>query len=124
MLIKRILLVDDEESILDTYSLLLAENGYSVVTSSSGNLALEQFLHQSFDLVITDLSMHDGDGFGLIEAIRDRTDKIPIIAFTGNGGYRSVKEFLSLLGTNTLIEKSCSNEVFISCVRNCLQKTA
>ena len=29
MLIKRILLVDDEECILDTYSLLLAENGYT-----------------------------------------------------------------------------------------------
>ena len=121
MLIKRILLVDDEESILDTYSLLLAENGYSVVTSSSGNLALEQFLHQSFDLVITDLSMHDGDGFGLIEKIRDISTKIPIIAFTGNGSYKSIKKFLSLLGTNTLVEKSCSNETFISCVKNCLQ---
>lgn len=122
MLIKRILLVDDEESILDTYSLLLVENGFSVVTSSSGNLALEQFLHQSFDLVITDLSMHDGDGFGLIEKIREISTKTPIIAFTGNGSYKSIKEFLSLLGTNTLIEKSCSNETFITSVKDCLQE--
>jgi CheY-like chemotaxis protein len=113
MLIKRILLVDDEKCILDTYSLLLAENGYTVVTTNCGNKALEQFFRQSFDLVITDLSMHDGDGFRLIEAIRERSPKNPIIAFTGNGGYRSVKEFLSLLGTNALIEKSCSNEKYL-----------
>jgi len=124
MLIKRILLVDDEECILDTYSLLLVENGYTVITTNSGNKALDQFLCQSFDLVITDLSMHDGDGFRLIEAIRERSEKMPIIAFTGNGEYRSVKEFLSLLGTNALMEKSCSNEAFITCVNNCLQAKA
>ena len=96
--------------------------GTLVVTTNCGNKALEQFFHQSFDLVITDLSMHDGDGFRLIEAVRERFPKTTIIAFTGNGGYRSVKEFLSLLGTNALIEKSCSNEVFISCVRDSLEK--
>jgi len=124
MLIKRILLVDDEECILDTYSLLLAENGYTVVTTNCGNKALEQFLRQSFDLVITDLYMHDGDGFRLVEEIRERSPNKPIIAFTGYGRNKSVKAFLSLLGTNALIEKSCNNEIFISCVRDSLEKRA
>jgi len=124
MLVKRILLVDDEELILDTYSLLLEENGYTVITSNCGNKALEQFLRQSFDLVITDLYMHDGDGFRLVEAIRERSPNKPIIAFTGSGRNKSVKAFLSLLGTNALIEKSCNNEIFISCVRDSLEKRA
>jgi len=121
MLVKKILLVDDEKMILEAYSLLLGENGYTVVTADSGRKAREEFFSQSFDLVITDLRMTDGDGFRLIEEIRGRSPKIPVIAFTGNG-YTSVKEFVSLLGANVLIEKSCSNETFISCVRDYLQR--
>ena len=120
MLIKKILLVDDEKMILETYSLLLGENGYLVVTADSGRKALIEFFSQSFDLVITDLKMPDGDGFRFIEEIKGRSPKIPVIAFTGNG-HASVKEFVSLLGANVLIEKSCSNETFIACVKDYLQ---
>jgi len=121
MLIKKILLVDDEEIILETYSLLLGENGYLVVTADSGRKALKEFFSQSFDLVITDLKMPDGDGFRLIEEIKEWAPKLPVIAFTGNGN-TSVKEFVSLLGANNvLIEKSCSNETFMACVRDYLQ---
>ena len=120
MLIKKILLVDDEKMILETYSLLLGENGYLVVTADSGRKALKEFFSQSFDLVITDLKMPDGDGFRLIEEIKGWAPKIPVIAFTGNGN-SSVKEFVSLLGANVLIEKSCSNETFMACVRDYLQ---
>lgn len=69
MLEKKILLVDDEESILQTYALLLEENGYHVVTANCGRKALEEFLSQSFDLVITDLAMPDVDGFTFIEKV-------------------------------------------------------
>jgi DNA-binding NtrC family response regulator len=120
MLEKKILLVDDEETILDTYSLLLGEKGYSVVTAENGIKALEEFSRNSFDLVITDLAMPDGDGFKLLEEIKGRSPKTPVIVFTGKR-YKAVKEFVSLLGAQELIEKSCSNEIFISCVKNSLQ---
>ena len=120
MLEKKILLVDDEEAILDTYSLLLGEKGYSVVTADNGRKALEEFSRNCFDLVITDLAMPDGDGFELLEAIKVRSPKTPVIVFTGKR-YRAVKEFVDLLGAHELIEKSCSNEVFISCVKNSLR---
>ena len=120
MLEKKILLVDDEETILDTYSLLLGEKGYSVVTAVNGRKALEEFSRNSFDLVITDLAMPGGDGFKLLEEIKGRSPKTPVIVFTGKR-YKAVKEFVSLLGAQELIEKSCSNEIFISCVQNSLQ---
>ena len=101
---------------------IVEENGYTVVTADSDRKALEEFYSQSFDLVITDLRIPDGDGFKLIEEIKQRSPKIPVIAFTGKG-YKSVKDFISLLRVDTLIEKTCSNETFISCVRNCLQMT-
>lgn len=119
---KRILLVDDEDIILDTYSSLLSEKGYTVVTASSGTKALEEFLNQPFDLVVTDLAMTDGDGFGLLEKIKKRYPDTPTIVLTGKR-YRIVSEFVSLLGVNALIEKPCSNEIFLSCVRDSLNQS-
>jgi DNA-binding NtrC family response regulator len=119
---KKILLIDDEESILQTYALLLEENGYCVVTANCGKKALEEFFSQSFDLVITDLTMPDVDGFTVIEEVKNNAPNTPVITFTGNGhGYKSVKAYVSLLGSCALLEKSCSNEAFISCVRNSLE---
>ena len=117
---KKILLVDDEPVILETYSALLSEKGFSVVTASSGREALETFSRNSFDLVITDLAMPDGDGFKLLEEIKEISPHTPVIVFTGKI-YRAVKEFVALLGANELLEKSCSTELFISRIKESLQ---
>lgn len=117
---KRILLVDDEAIVLDTYSTLLSEKGYTVVTANCGRQAIEEFYLQSFDLVITDLTMSDGDGFTLLKEIKKKSPDTPVLVITGYG-YQSIKEFVTLLGANELIKKSCSNEVFISCVENSLE---
>ena len=117
---KRILLVDDEAFILDTYSSLLEEKGYTVATACSGRKAFEVFSCCSFDLLITDLAMDDGDGFTLIDEIQDIAPYTPIIVFTGRK-YTNSKKFITLLGANELIQKPCSNELFISCVSNSLQ---
>ena len=117
---KKILLVDDEPVILETYSALLSEKGFSVVTASSGREALETFSHNSFDLVITDLAMPDGDGFKLLEEIKEISPHTPVIVFTGKI-YRAVKEFVELLGANELLEKSCSTELFITRIKESLQ---
>ncbi len=69
-MIKKILLVDDEEVILNTYASLLGERGFAVVTATCGRKALEEFFSHSFDLVITDLAMSDIDGFTVIEEVK------------------------------------------------------
>ena len=117
---KKILLVDDETIILETYSALLSEKGFSVLTARSGREALEIFSRNPFDLVITDLAMPDGDGFKLLEEIKEISPHTPVIVFTGKI-YRAVKEFVALLGANELLEKSCSTELFISRIKESLQ---
>jgi DNA-binding NtrC family response regulator len=120
---KRILLVDDEEIILDTYSSLLDEKGYSVVATNCGRKALEVFFSHFFDLVITDLAMPEVDGFRIIEEVKRSSPHTPVIVFTGKG-HKSVKEYVSLLGAYALIEKSSSNDMFIACVKNSLKMSA
>ena len=117
---KKILLVDDEPIILETYSCLLSEKGFAVVTAHSGREALETFSYDTFDLVITDLAMPDGDGCKLLEEIKEISPQTLVIVFTGKV-YRAVKEFVALLGANELLEKSCSTELFISRIKESLQ---
>jgi CheY-like chemotaxis protein len=80
-----VLLVDDEEMIRNTLSLLLKSEGYDVCAAEDGNAALHIFRQrpQEIDLVITDLKMSGMDGYELIKTLRAIDAKLPIIALTG-----------------------------------------
>ena len=120
MLGKNILLVDDEKIIRATYALLLGEHGYTVVTADCKEKALAAFSSHSFDLVITDLVMSGGDGFRLIEEIKETSPHTPVIAFTGKLS-TSVGKYVALVGADRIIEKTCTAARFISCVRHSLE---
>lgn len=67
---KKILAVDDSESVRDMVSFSLREAGYSVETAVDGKDALAKADDQPVDMVITDLNMPNLDGIGLIKALR------------------------------------------------------
>lgn len=126
MLKKRILLVDDEENILDTYCSLLSEKGFNVVTSDSVRKARKEFFKNQFDLVITDLGMIDlgmteDNGFALVEEIKEKSPDTPVIVFTGSMKTKILIEYLSLLGVYAIIEKGNSVKDLISCVMSSLR---
>ena len=120
MLKNRILLVDDEENILDTYCSLLSEKGFYVVTSDSVRKARKEFFKNQFDLVITDLGMIEDNGFTLVEEIKEKSPDTPVIVFTGSMKTKILIEYLFLLGVYAIIEKGNSVKDFISCVMSSL----
>ena len=65
----RILLVDDEQSIQTLLSYPLRKEGYEVVQASDGREALERFGETTFDLVILDVVLAEGDGYELVRAL-------------------------------------------------------
>jgi DNA-binding NtrC family response regulator len=117
---KRILLVDDEESIQETYSSLLSEKGFYVVTTDSVRKASKEFLASKFDLVITDIGLREDNGFILVEEIKEKSPDTPVIMLTGSTKTKMLSEYLSLLGVYAMIEKTCSDKDFISCVMSSL----
>jgi DNA-binding NtrC family response regulator len=121
MLKKRILLVDDEENILDTYCSLLSKKGFNVVTSDSVRKARKEFFKNQFDLVITDLGMIEYNGFTLVEDIKEKSPNTPVIVFTGSMKTKILIEYLSLLGVYAIIEKGNSVKDLISCVMSSLR---
>ena len=63
----RILVVDDERSILDFLRLLLEEGGYEVTTAESMKAGRKLFVEDNFDLVLCDIIMPDGNGLDLLQ---------------------------------------------------------
>ena len=100
---KRILVVDDEQSMRDTLQIMLEKEGFEIDSADNGVEALDKFKREKYDLVLTDLKMPELDGIGLVEALTSCSD-IPIIIMTA---YASKDEAIKAmnLGASFFIEK-------------------
>lgn len=81
---KRILVVDDEPSILTLLKMNLEMNRYEVLTAETGSKAIELALSEKPDLILLDLMLPDIDGVSVCQRIRTEpsTRTIPIIMLT------------------------------------------
>ncbi len=77
---KKILIVDDEEDILNFLELVLREKGYEVVTAGSGHDALTRAQLEKPDLVLLDIMMPQMDGWEVLKLLRidEETAAIPV----------------------------------------------
>jgi EAL domain-containing protein (putative c-di-GMP-specific phosphodiesterase class I) len=80
----RILVVDDDRTLLEIYADLLAEAGYAVETASSGPQAMELIGRGVFDTILTDIVMPDTSGVEILRAVRARDLDVPVILVTGS----------------------------------------
>ena len=81
---KRLLIVDDEPSLLRAVSVYLRGEGYEVDTARSGDEALVHIAQRVPDLIVSDIRMPRMDGYALARQLRSnpRTDLIPIVFLT------------------------------------------
>lgn len=56
-MMKKIMIIDDNEDILDIFKQLLVDKGFGVSTANNGTAVIELFKGESFDIVITDIDM-------------------------------------------------------------------
>ena len=82
----RILIVDDEPSVLFTVGELLGERGHETVEARSAGEALERV--EGVDLVLTDLEMGAVSGLELLRQLREREPALPVIMLTAHGSER------------------------------------
>ncbi len=86
----KILLLDDEESLLKWLSYILQENGYDVYATSEPRNALNQLKLEKFDCVISDIRMPGMDGFHFLKNVRSIYPHLPVIFITAYGSMESV----------------------------------
>ncbi len=88
----RILIVDDEQSILETLSLILGHAGYAVETCSEGFTAIDLVMENNYDLVLLDIKMPRMDGLEVLERIIAINPDLVIIMISGHGNIETAVE--------------------------------
>ena len=104
---KRILLIDDDELVLQSLGMLLESQGYNIERARNGFEAIEKAQNQEFDLVISDIRMPGMDGIELIKRLREinedlRRRTIPEILITAYSDENTYLRALKLKVTDYL----------------------
>lgn len=80
----KVLAVDDQASNRELIRIQLEELGYRVNLACNGSDALLRFNQESYDLVLTDLSMPGMDGYALSRSLRSQGATVPVVAMTAH----------------------------------------
>ena len=80
----KLLIVDDNKEFVEVQKELLEAHGFDVIAAYSGNEGLEALSRLTVDMVISDISMPDGDGVYLLEESKKLTDCPIVVLMTGH----------------------------------------
>lgn len=79
----RVLIVDDDTSVCTMLYKVIRSNGIEADTAASGQQALQMVEQNHYDLMLLDVNMPGMDGFEVVQALRQRGIRIPIIIVSG-----------------------------------------
>ncbi len=88
----KILLVDDEEAVLKSITMLLKAEGHEVVAHKDPSKAAELIKTDNFDLLITDIRMTPIDGIELIKLAHAKTPDLPVIIISAYSSEKTEKQ--------------------------------
>ena len=114
---KKILIVDDEESIRFLYKEELEEEGYIVECAKNGEEALEKLIIFKPDLISLDIKMPVMDGIEALKRIREKERHLPIILCSAYGEY---KQDLTTWASDAYVVKCADLTAFKSTIRKLL----
>lgn len=113
-------LVDDDENILTSVAMALEAEGFSVLTFTNGEDALEGFNRQAPDLAVLDIKMPGMDGMELLNRIR-RSSQMPVIFLTSKD--EEIDEMLGLkMGADDYIRKPFSQRLLVERIRAVMRR--
>jgi len=117
---EKILIVDDEESMVQFLSILLSKEGYEVHVARSGRDALQKAEEENFDVVVTDIKMPgEIDGLGVLSGVKKIDSSIPVVIRTAFASQKSAIDALNR-GAYQYLEKSAKNDEIRLVIKNAL----
>ncbi len=121
---KKILIVDDEPSIIVPVQFLMEQNGYDVMVAFSGEEAMEIIAEKKVDLILLDIMLPVIDGFEVCQRVRENPlwNKIKIILLTALGSDANVEKGIAL-GADAYITKPFSNVDIVEKVKELLENS-
>ncbi len=112
---KKILIVEDEVTLLDSYSELVESAGYIAMKASDGYQALDMLSNNldQIDLVLLDLMMPGVDGLEVLKTVKNNEEKygkMPIVILTNMTSESVVKEAFNMGATSYLVKTDLDYE--------------
>ncbi len=116
----RILVAEDDDLGRRLLDRVLSTLGYDVTIVADGALAVDAFMREPYDVVITDVVMPRLDGIGVLRAIRERDLEVPVLLLTGapdmpsalaaieNGAYGYLPKPFDIEHLRTLVRRAVS----------------
>lgn len=101
---KKILVVDDEDSLRTVLSTELASEGYDVGTAADGDDAITEMEKKVFDLVLLDIKMPRMNGFEVLKYVKDKHPRTKVIMLTGFADLKNAIESKKL-GAEDFVSK-------------------
>ena len=117
----RILAVDDEAIILDSFRKILVVAGYSIDTVEKGREALGLIRKHDYDFVFTDLKMPEMDGLEVTKAVKHLRPDIDVIVITGYASIETAVETMKY-GAMDYVQKPFTEDELIDFFNKCLIK--
>ena len=111
MAAKRILVVDDEESIRTVLAGLFDELGYKATTAEDGKAGLSKALDKDFDLIMLDLSLPGMDGLEVLRSLKEQKPDTPVVMITGYASMQSAVGAMKLGAYDYITKPFDLNEV-------------
>lgn len=116
----RILLVEDDRSIVENLKEFLKKEGFEVDVVMRQSEALDKTAQMAYDLLLLDISLPDGNGYAVCTAVKVHFD-IPVIFLTASGDEFSVVTGFDL-GADDYIAKPFRPRELISRIKNVLRR--
>lgn len=118
----KILLVEDDRAIVQNLSEFLSGEKFHVRAVSGQTAALDALEKESFDLLLLDISLPDGNGYALCRAVKEQW-KLPIIFLSASGDEYSVVTGLDL-GADDYIPKPFRPRELVSRIKSVLRRSS
>lgn len=117
----RIICVDDENVILDSFRKILVLDGYSVDTVNSGEEALNLVKSNNYDFCFTDLKMPTMDGVEVCKSVKYLRPDMDVIIITGYATVETAVETMKI-GAMDYVQKPFTEDELLEFVKKCLIK--
>lgn len=116
-----ILIVDDEQSIRETFEIFLTKAGYNVYLAEDATTGLSIVENNEIDLIYTDIIMPKVTGLDMLNILKEKNADIPVIIMTGEPTFETAK---SAVRDNAIeyLTKPINKETLLSSSKNALKK--
>ncbi len=115
----RILAVDDEAIVLDSFRKILVEAGYAIDTVENGREALGLVQRNKYDFVFTDLKMPEMDGLDVVKGVKHFSPESDVVVITG---YATIESAVNAMkyGAMDYVQKPFTEDELVDFTRKCL----